>query len=201
MTAVPVDTIEPPVVRLKSGEVIRVESMEHAADLQNEIAEILFVGDLLVSFGDYQKSNHPIVPSPWVEEWWALELKAAGANPPQDVTFETAYGLSQAYGVPLHPDYNLFWHDVSVTEIQALAKFVLEKGIFDGRRLQLPTDPAIKGILVSLGALHLEAEVVHPAGEMLRVGHHLPCVLHAELHHLVGRHRQGHERLEVVVGG
>ena len=131
MTAVPVDTIEPPVVRLKSGEVLRVESAEHAADIDKEIAEILFNGDLLISFGDYQKSNHPIVPSPWVEEWWALELKAVGATPPQDVTFETAYGLSQAYGVPLHPRYTFNYHDVTVDELKTLIRWLgtnMEKG-------------------------------------------------------------------------
>ncbi len=131
MTVVPVDTIEPPVVRLKSGEVLRVGSAEQARDINGEIEEILFNGDMLVSFGDFQKSNHPIVPSPWVEEWWALELREKGADAPADLTFDEALEISKRYGVPLHPKFTYNYHDVSVSELKSLIRWLgtaMEKG-------------------------------------------------------------------------
>ena len=124
MTAVPVDSIEPPVVRLKNGEVLRVESAEQAEDLKGEIEEVLFNGDLLVSFGDFQKSNHPIVPSPWVEEWWALELKAVGGGAPEEISFDDALEISERYGVPLHPNFTYSYHDVTVGELKALVRWL-----------------------------------------------------------------------------
>ncbi|MFC2175026.1 DNA polymerase II large subunit [archaeon] len=130
MTVVPVDIIEPPVVRLTTGEVLRVDSPEQADDLEKDIEEILFNGDLLVSFGDFQKSNHPIVPSPWVEEWWALELKEKGVEAKAE-TFDEALEISKKHGVPLHPKYTFNYHDTSVEELKSLAKWLdsgMEKG-------------------------------------------------------------------------
>ena len=131
MTVVPVDTIEPPVVRLKDGEVLRVESVAHANDIEDEIEEVLFNGDLLIAFGDFQKSNHPIFASAWVEEWWVLELKEKGAKIPNEITFEKALELSQQYEVPLHPKYTYNYHDVTVSELKQLIRWLnteMEKG-------------------------------------------------------------------------
>ena len=47
----PVDYIEPPVVRLRDGSVVRV-TLENFKQLEAKIDKILFVGDILISFGD-----------------------------------------------------------------------------------------------------------------------------------------------------
>ena len=52
----PVDTIEPPVVLLKDNSVVRV-TMENFAEVKGKIQKILFLGDILISFGDFLYTN------------------------------------------------------------------------------------------------------------------------------------------------
>jgi len=70
------DTIEPPVVRLKNGSVIRVKSEKLAKKLmeKNLIDKILFLGDILITYGDFKHNKHPLVPAGYCEEWWVQEF-------------------------------------------------------------------------------------------------------------------------------
>ena len=70
----PCDTIEPPIVRLKDGSVKRLGTQEEAKKLTGEIDEILHLGDLLISYGEFSENNHILVPNGYCEEEWALEL-------------------------------------------------------------------------------------------------------------------------------
>ncbi|MHC1590331.1 MAG: DNA polymerase II large subunit, partial [Candidatus Hecatellaceae archaeon] len=72
-----VETIEPPIVKLESGSVVKVGSPEEALKVQGEIGKILFLGDLLVSYAEFYENDKPLVPSSFVEEWWAWELGKA----------------------------------------------------------------------------------------------------------------------------
>ena len=47
---VPVDSIEPPVVRLKNGSVVRV-TLENFNSINKMIDKILFLGDILIDLG------------------------------------------------------------------------------------------------------------------------------------------------------
>ena len=49
----PVDSIEPPVVKLKDGSVLRVESAEEAERLLGSVETILSLGDVLINAGDF----------------------------------------------------------------------------------------------------------------------------------------------------
>ncbi|MEM0493470.1 MAG: DNA polymerase II large subunit, partial [Candidatus Thermoplasmatota archaeon] len=73
-----------------------------------------------------------------------------------------AFELSERYNLPLHPFYNLFWHDIKTEDIRILSKYILEKGeITLGDKtclLKLPYDENIKRILIELGALHKQKE-------------------------------------------
>ncbi|RIB35476.1 MAG: hypothetical protein BXU00_01785 [Candidatus Nanoclepta minutus] len=70
------DTIEPPVVRLKNGSVIRVSSENLAKKIvkKNMLDKILFLGDILISYGDIYHNKHPLVPAGYCEEWWVQEF-------------------------------------------------------------------------------------------------------------------------------
>lgn len=70
----PCDTIEGPIVKLKDGSVIRLDSQEKARELSKEIEEIIHLGDLLVCYGEFSENNHPLVPNGYCEEEWTLEL-------------------------------------------------------------------------------------------------------------------------------
>ena len=55
--------------------VVRVKDAEHGALLSHELEKILYLGDILIAFGDFLENNHKLVPSAYVEEWWAQEFK------------------------------------------------------------------------------------------------------------------------------
>ncbi|MCJ7632485.1 DNA polymerase II large subunit, partial [Candidatus Bathyarchaeota archaeon] len=71
----PVDTIEPPIVKLKDGSVRRIETFQDAVSMREKVSEILFLGDLLVSFSEFLENNKSLSPSGYTEEWWAQELR------------------------------------------------------------------------------------------------------------------------------
>jgi len=71
---VPVDTIEGPIVKLKNGDVIKIETIEKAKKVKPEVEEILFLGDMLVAFGEFLRNNHILMPAAWCEEWWIQSI-------------------------------------------------------------------------------------------------------------------------------
>ena len=70
----PCSNLEPPIVKLKSGDVIKLETDEMAKKYSNEILEILHLGDILISFGEFSENNQNLVPAGYTEEEWKLDL-------------------------------------------------------------------------------------------------------------------------------
>ena len=147
----PVDTIEPPVVLLEDNSVVRV-TMDNFADVKGKVQKILFLGDILISFGDFLYSNKALPCSGYVEEWWAKDLqnvvndKFGGdckrtsevaqvsadrinyfledpfRNKP---TVKEAILLSLNLGLPLHPASTFFWGGLAnVQEVELLRKWI-----------------------------------------------------------------------------
>ncbi|PVX25004.1 MAG: DNA polymerase II large subunit, partial [Candidatus Bathyarchaeum sp.] len=148
---VPVDSIEPPIVRLKNGSVVRV-SIQNFKQIEKLVDKILFLGDILIGFGDFLYTNKPLRPSGYNEEWWHEELvaaleqkfgsdlkKAAKAvclsNSRLDELFadpfknkpnaKEAITISSVFGVPLHPFFTFFWENVSLDEFEILRNWLL----------------------------------------------------------------------------
>jgi DNA polymerase II large subunit len=147
---VPVDTLETPVVLLKDGSVVRV-SLENFESVKGKVEKILFLGDILISFGDFLYTSKPLSPSGYVEEWWVKDLKIAIAKLGGDMgkaaeavtipeerlnafladpftnkpTAKEAMLLSQRLSVPLHPQATFFWSNLpSVQEVMLLQKWL-----------------------------------------------------------------------------
>ena len=51
--------------------------MENFGEVKGKIQKILFLGDILISFGDFLYSNKALPPSGYVEEWWAKDVDKA----------------------------------------------------------------------------------------------------------------------------
>jgi len=154
--AVPVDTVEPPIVLLRDGSVVRV-SVENFKEIKDKIGKILFLGDILISFGDFLYNSKPLAPSGYVEEWWAEDLRkaiverfnedlerAAEATNIQAGRLKSflenpfinkpgakeAISLSLTLNVPLHPSFTFFWSNLSsIDELQMLIKWLNSSGI------------------------------------------------------------------------
>ncbi|MGC8669815.1 MAG: DNA polymerase II large subunit [Candidatus Micrarchaeia archaeon] len=119
--AAPVDTIEGPFVKLKNGEALRINTAQKAIEVKNEIKKILSVGDILITFGDFKKTNTPLQPTSYVEEFWLEQLMSKGYNGNGNITsFKEAFELSIQYNVPMHPRYIYDYSDISKEELQTL---------------------------------------------------------------------------------
>ncbi len=121
---VPHSGIEPPVVKLFSGRVMKVRSVEEAERVKGEVERILFLGDLLSTYGDFLKSNHPLIPSGYCREIWEGELAGKNISAPGKMSASEAFEFSKAHDVPLHPDYTYPWHDISADEAKELAEWM-----------------------------------------------------------------------------
>jgi DNA polymerase II large subunit len=119
-----------PVVELDDGSIERVQSRERARELEGRVKKILFIGDLLVCFGDFLKTNHPLIPGAWCEEWLQALLEKKGVKKTReelgDISFVEAVKLAGETNTPLAPAHTLPWNDLSRDEYAELAQKVFE---------------------------------------------------------------------------
>ncbi len=166
----PVDSIEGPTVRLRSGDLIRVDDEQMAIDIHPEVECIIDIGEILINYGDFLENNHPLVPSSYCFEWWIQEFEKAVDDSPysreelSSPSQEIALEICDTYNVPLHPAHTHLWHDISINEYRTLASFVSGYGEIStvGDSLKLPLELAdnsgIKTILEKLLVLHKVAD-------------------------------------------
>ncbi len=144
----PCDTIDPPMVLLKNGDHIKVRSIEQADRIREDIEQITDLGEILVAYGDFLENNHKLVRSPFTIEWWMYylpeELEKYTKTIPNQ--FE-AVEISRKYMIPLHPEYDYYWHDITVDELKFLINY-LKKGELIDNKLHISKD--VKQILIKL---------------------------------------------------
>jgi DNA polymerase II large subunit len=142
-----VDSIEPAIVKLKDGSIVRPRNPEEARAIKGNIAKILFTGDLLVAYGEFLENNKSLTPSGFVEEWWAqilgqktesAKVKSFDSIPPDRLqqlveepyrappTAFEALTLSKGLGIPLHPFHSFFWENISLDELRQLRLAIAE---------------------------------------------------------------------------
>ena len=178
----PCDELEGPLVLLRNGDFIQLNGDAHI-DL-SDVKEIVDVGEILISYGEFLENNSLLPEASYSYEWWIQELQEALNLLPSEYTvsaveeaddltqkkikdifkrdidlkhpsFNDAIELSNRYNIPLHPDYNLFWHDISPQELKELHEYIKNNGVIDEQNnLHIPLDNHIKNILVDLGVLH-----------------------------------------------
>lgn len=166
-----VDSIDGPVVLLKSGEVVKPKSVEEARRLRPDVAEILFIGDILISYGEFVANNHRIMPAAYCEEVWVQELaaKLSGNIPPsaiserrlreilsnpRNVSPSEAVELSTGFGVPMHPAFTYFYNNVCAEELLALRSLLLGSCRRDDGRIEMPYDAKVKRTLEKICVPH-----------------------------------------------
>ncbi|RLF60365.1 MAG: DNA polymerase II large subunit, partial [Thermoplasmata archaeon] len=138
------DTIEPPIVKLEDGSVIRLESIEQVEKIKNKIKEILFLGDILISYGDFLENNHILLPSGYVEEWWEQEVEKKGKIITKLPSQEEAIKLSEELNIPLHPRYTYFYHDVDKEDLKDLVLWLCRNGKIVDNCLEVEFDSNFK---------------------------------------------------------
>ncbi len=162
--ATPCDTIEGPMVLLDNGDFLQINSLEEAKKLKKRVVEIIDLGEILIPFGEFAENNAILPPASYCYEWWIQEIKEKineikekyKIDDFKQIDEKTAFKISEEYNVPLHPSYNLFWHDISKEDFYYLKKSI-KNGKYDGK-LYLKKDKKLKEILLNLGVLHKEKE-------------------------------------------
>ncbi|MFX0011748.1 MAG: DNA polymerase II large subunit, partial [Candidatus Hermodarchaeota archaeon] len=158
----PVSSIEPPIVKLKDGTVTKITNLKMARDCFQNIEEILFLGDILFGFGEFSENNHRLVPSGYVEEWWALELEEA-INIKQKTNLELikyiqdpfnnipspteAIRIAKEYSIPLHPEYTDFWGNLTGKELILLREAMVSAYSEESHKIGLKVTQELKEVL------------------------------------------------------
>ncbi len=159
----PCDMVEGPIVLLSTGDLVQVTDKTSGLKLRDKITKIVDLGEVLIPYGEFIENNHILIPGAYSIEWWLAEFEKQGGKAdelPQVMTAKEAFSLSEKHGIPLHPDFNLFWHDLSVRDVLLLRDFVLSKGTFHEGNLKLPNEVDAKALLVNLGVLHRQEEEI-----------------------------------------
>jgi DNA polymerase II large subunit len=178
----PCTSIEGPIVLMQNGDLVQINDFNKIRN--SEIKQIIDLGEILIPFGEFIENNSLLPDSSYVYEWWIqdlqkrldcssksnsyLEVKEANEKTFKKINgiFERtinleepswidAFEISNKYGVPLHPYYNLFWHDITNKDLILLSNYLRDHGVIEkDNTLILPKDNEIKRILIELGALH-----------------------------------------------
>ncbi len=159
----PVDSTEGPIVRLLNGSVVKANSLEEAIKIKPAVERILFLGDLLVSVGDFRYSAHPLVPVGYCPEWWAREVErqlgdkakdlSGILKQPESVNVKQAIELSEKYNVPLHPSGLFYYTGLDKKKLLDLARF-LKKGKGKGSLVEFDKDEEGKKLFEQIGLCH-----------------------------------------------
>lgn len=148
------DTIDGPIVKLEDGSVKRIEDVAQAKQHKNDVKEIIYAGDLLVSYGDFLDRAHKLIPPGYCEEWWIQELEKETVNlfgsidlsklsdivdveePLLERLFsaplktrlsaEQAISIAQKTKTPLHPFYTYHWNAINKEQLIDLISWLKE---------------------------------------------------------------------------
>ena len=151
------DLLEGPIVELADGTVTAIHDPARAEALLPQLRRIIDLGEMLVAYGEFLENNRTLVPGAYTLDWHEEEARAVNApweavGHPTDIT--EALALARRFGIPLHPRWLLFWHDLTSHEIRTLAEYVGRFGAWKAGRLELPWDTQWRELLVRLGFLH-----------------------------------------------
>src|SRR3989338_282062 len=174
------DTIEGPIIKTKDGSVVHIRSLKQAKQVVSEAGEILFLGDILISYGDFFNRAHKLVPPGYCEEWWFAELQEkekdkkrivekTGINQERiDSLFQfpisfvpsaqEAILFSQNCNIPLHPYFTYHWKSVfgekkiALLSLLEKSNIMNEEGIL--QKIILPYEEEGKRALEIAGVPH-----------------------------------------------
>lgn len=163
--AVPVTHIEGPTVKLFDGTVTQINTEERARELNEKVEEIIDLGEMLVSYGEFLENNHDMAPAPWTRDWWFQEYLHAGGDPTEwgqddDISFDEALTFSTEYDIPLHPQFSFYWSEIEPSAYSTLSAAIAESEheTNDDSTVTISVDEEIMAILEDLNVEHKQDE-------------------------------------------
>ncbi len=181
----PCTKIEGPIILLQNGDLVQYNDTKEIKKLN--VKKVIDLGEILIPFGEFIENNALLPDSSYVYEWWIQDLQKKLKTLPEKYnyknviesdkktmekirqeigkeinlekpTWEEALNLSKKYNIPVHPNYNLFWHDLKIENIIKLAEYIKENAIYSEEKLIINKNDEIKEILIELGVLHKQRE-------------------------------------------
>ena len=174
----PCDTIDGPIVLLQNGTVLQLNDEEYAKKIASQVKEILYLGDVLINYGDFYNRAHPLVPAGYCPEWWIQEVEQAMKknnltftaeslstkttvsqerwmkileSPMRNIpTAKEALQIAKTTQTPLHSAWTPFFSQVTTEQLTTLLSTMSASSNKD----QLPMTEEIKKILEVLGIPH-----------------------------------------------
>ncbi|MBR9681012.1 MAG: DNA polymerase II large subunit [Candidatus Altiarchaeota archaeon] len=116
----PVDSVEGPIVKLKNGSVVKVNSEVKARQIKKDVEEILYNGEILVAYGEFLTNGHKLKKPSWCVEWWEKEVEAKGGKVTNNYSFEDAVKISKDLGVALHPKFTHHWEALTGDDVKRI---------------------------------------------------------------------------------
>ncbi|MFT4303293.1 MAG: DNA polymerase II large subunit [Candidatus Woesearchaeota archaeon] len=140
------ECIDGPTVLLNDGSVVQItkETKENI----KKISKILFLGDILINYGDFSENGHSLVPVGYCEEWWIQDFEKKAIEIVGDLNFkklssviniqeekislmfhnilnykisyDEAYKISKSIGIPLHPKFIYYYTAINNAELNHL---------------------------------------------------------------------------------
>ncbi len=144
------DSIEGPIVKLNNGSVVFLDTYEKALQYFKDVQEVLFLGDILINYGDFLDRAHVLATPGYCEEWWLQHLKEAIKGKDikniinelhldesyfnkllndftTRVDVNNAINLAVKLNIPLHPRWTYHWKDISKEQLISLMNWLSNK--------------------------------------------------------------------------
>ncbi len=137
------DDIDGPVVKLNNGSVLCLAKEDDAIKNKDDIDEILYLGDILVNYGDFLDRGHRLVPCGYNEEWYRAELLEIKEKDEivdrvikdrfSYLTAKESILIAKKYNVPLHPKYTYYWNSINKKKFLILREWINEGQVKDDK--------------------------------------------------------------------
>jgi DNA polymerase II large subunit len=158
-TVTPCDTIEGPIVLLEDNSLVYLDNVNEAKRISSKIKKIIYLGDILINYGDFFNRAHKLVPPGYCEEWWALEFEKALVDKTTTISIEKlnelknnylrkfpsatdAITLSEELSIPLHPKYTYHYKSIDINKIKDIRK------IIKSSQIKLNEEGCVKKIII-----------------------------------------------------
>lgn len=145
------DSIDGPIVKLNNGSVVFLKNEETAEKYLKDIEEVIFLGDILINYGDFFNRAHKLVTPGYCEEWWLLEFEkiVKGKSIVElsekyevnkdvlknifkgnlEINGKDAVELSKKLKLNLHPRYTYHWKEIRKEELLSLYNWIAKGSI------------------------------------------------------------------------
>jgi DNA polymerase II large subunit len=188
----PCDTLEGPIVRLKDGSVLQLQDDQLAKRLAPQVEKVIYLGDVLINYGDFYNRNHSLVPAGYCPEWWIQEVEkavkamekewsaeslSAISGVPQErcaqfisepmrqfPAIHEALAIARSTNTPLHSAWTPYWSQITMEQLKTLLRAIIEHDT----GVHVAKTPGAKEELELLGIPHTakDGELVMPPDHM-----------------------------------